>query len=89
MSAGLGIGAQLKKERSSEPRGEGKPEAFTFLGFQHGPGLWGSFIPDYTPVYPDACAPSRGALWVAAQQFFTASEGATFRADSDDFCKYL
>ena len=21
------------------------------------PFLWGSFIPDYTPVYPDACAP--------------------------------
>lgn len=24
------------------------------------PFLWGSFIPDYTPVYPDGCARSRG-----------------------------
>ena len=26
------------------------------------PFLWGSFIPDCTPVYPDACAPSRPQL---------------------------
>ena len=26
------------------------------------PFLWGSFIPDYTPVYPDACAPSPSRL---------------------------
>jgi hypothetical protein len=26
------------------------------------PFLWGSFIPDCTPVYPDACAPSRSRL---------------------------
>src|SRR5437762_7492773 len=26
------------------------------------PFLWGSFIPDYTPVYPDDCAPSRSRL---------------------------
>jgi len=24
--------------------------------------LWGSFIPDYTPVYPDDCAPTRSRL---------------------------
>ena len=26
------------------------------------PFLWGTFIPDCTPVYPDACAPSRSRL---------------------------
>ena len=26
------------------------------------PFLWGSFIPDYTPVYPDACAPLRPGI---------------------------
>ena len=26
------------------------------------PFLWGSFIPDCTPVYPDDCAPSRSRL---------------------------
>jgi len=26
------------------------------------PFLWGSFIPDYTPVYPDDCAPCRSRL---------------------------
>jgi len=26
------------------------------------PFSWGSFIPDCTPVYPDACAPSRSRL---------------------------
>ena len=26
------------------------------------PFLWGSFIPDYTPVYPDDCARSRARL---------------------------
>src|SRR5205823_12871260 len=26
------------------------------------PFLWGSFIPDYTPVYPDDCAPLRSWL---------------------------
>ena len=26
---------------------------------RHAFSLWGSFIPDCTPVYPDACAPSQ------------------------------
>jgi len=30
------------------------------------PFLWGSFIPDYTPVYPDDCAPFRSRLGYGA-----------------------
>jgi hypothetical protein len=33
------------------------------------PFLWGSFIPDCTPVYPDVCAPSRSRLCFRCSRF--------------------
>jgi len=42
---------------------------------------WGSFLPDYTPVYPDDCAPSRSRLCKTSKLPSRDREGAVTKTN--------